>query len=550
MKVRNHSLCSLIIFLSISIDFCSTQINTISGKTIAVEEVDSFLQVKMQELKIPGLSIAVINDQELVYERSLGVSNAQSKSPVDTRTIFETASITKPLFAYFVMRMVEKGVLNLDVPLASYLPNPDLDYDPRYKLITARQVLSHTSGLPNWRYMTNKMMYLELLSNPGEKFGYSGEGYEYLANVIAHLEGRNLAALDSLLQAEVLQPLGMKSSYFTWNDEMDRYKAHGHVLPNVANDRWEPLIARVAGGLHSNARDFARFISWIMRKEGLSDESYREMLSPHVDLPVDNEIRSTFEVEQWTLGFAKEGSQFGDKFSHGGNNGDFQSYFEFYPDQGIGYVFMTNSNKGNELNTELKQFLTLGYLPKSDRLYECINRSVSLTKDMKEGSLSLNKGSGAGFAWLKNETILTGSIDFDVRGEDLRNKSFVGLAFNAKDEEDYESIYFRPYLFQSEATDEKAFMVQYISMPKHDWFDLRSASPGTFEGEIASPPKSEEWFHVKVEIGKEVVQVFVDHEITPSLRINRLKEAIDGRIGFWVGNGSQGDFANLNISKD
>jgi len=148
---------------------CIGQINTVSGKKITTEAMDQFLKNQMDSLELPGLSIAIINDGKIVYHRALGVTNANTKEKadfchiplsgpnankneqMDEYSIFEAGSLSKPLFAYFVMRMVDKGLLSLDTPLYKYLLYPDIAQDERYKFITARMVLCHTSGFPNWR---------------------------------------------------------------------------------------------------------------------------------------------------------------------------------------------------------------------------------------------------------------------------------------------------------------------------------------------------------------------------------------------------------------
>ena len=118
-------------------------IELLNGETIAVSELDDFVQKEMERLGLPGLSIAVLNNGDVIYHRTLGVKNAQEGGSVDKNTTFESASITKAVFAYYVMRMVDQGVLDLDTPLYTYLPNYDLDHDPRYKEITARLILTH-----------------------------------------------------------------------------------------------------------------------------------------------------------------------------------------------------------------------------------------------------------------------------------------------------------------------------------------------------------------------------------------------------------------------
>ncbi|HWN93506.1 MAG TPA: serine hydrolase domain-containing protein, partial [Methylomirabilota bacterium] len=105
----------------------------------------------MQESHVPGLSIAVIKDARIAWRGAFGVKDVESREPVDRDTMFEAASMSKPVFAYVVMKLCEKGVVNLDTPLTRYTPERFVPDDPRLDLITARHVLSHTSGLPNWR---------------------------------------------------------------------------------------------------------------------------------------------------------------------------------------------------------------------------------------------------------------------------------------------------------------------------------------------------------------------------------------------------------------
>ena len=157
-----------------------------NGKHISFSEMEAFLKSQMDTIRMPGLSFAVINDEQIVYHKTFGVTNVETKQQVSDETIFDAASMTKTPFAFLVMRLAEKGILDLDKPLFTYLPYPDIAHDKRYKLITARMVLSHTTGFPNWRFF-NKDGKLDIKFTPGTQFQYSGEGYEYLANVIAHL---------------------------------------------------------------------------------------------------------------------------------------------------------------------------------------------------------------------------------------------------------------------------------------------------------------------------------------------------------------------------
>ncbi|HET6541847.1 MAG TPA: serine hydrolase domain-containing protein, partial [Chryseolinea sp.] len=141
---------------------------------ISKNALDDFLASKMKKLKIPGLSAAVINDGKVVYQKTMGYANMEEKLPITTETIFEGASLSKSVFAFFVMTYVEEGKLSLDKPLYQYLPYADIDYDDRYKKITARMVLSHRSGFPNWR-RDEPDGKLKIKFEPGTQYLYSGE---------------------------------------------------------------------------------------------------------------------------------------------------------------------------------------------------------------------------------------------------------------------------------------------------------------------------------------------------------------------------------------
>ena len=170
------------------------------------------MQAYLAYYKIPGISLAVIKDSKVVFSRGFGLRNAQTREAVTEETVFEAASMTKPVFAYTVLRLVDRGVLTLDTPLFTYLPYEDIAYDERYKLITARMVLTHRTGFPNWR--TGR---LELKFVPGTEVSYSGEGFVYLGKVVEKLTGKKLV---DLCREEVFKPLGIEHASLIYNDDV------------------------------------------------------------------------------------------------------------------------------------------------------------------------------------------------------------------------------------------------------------------------------------------------------------------------------------------
>jgi len=356
MTIKSKIAYCLLFSMAVSL-YSIAQIKTASGKIIANEDLQKFLKREMDSLGMPGLSLAIINDRKIVYHAALGMADIDSNKKVDDQTMFEAASLSKPVFACFVMKLVEKGLINLDKPLYKYLPNPDIDYDPRYKLITARMVLCHTTGLPNWR-SDNKGVVLNIHFTPGTQYSYSGEAYEYLANVVAHITHTGLKSLGNLFTKEIGAPMGLEHFYFTWNDYLATHKARGYYGKNGMGI-WQPDIFRAASSLHTESINYAKFLIGIMDETILKKQSIDEMLKEQIVIPND----SKNSHDAFGLGFYIEQTKYGTRYSHNGSNGDFTSGFIMYPDQKSGYVFFTNCDKGGDFNKKLKAFLTEGNLP-------------------------------------------------------------------------------------------------------------------------------------------------------------------------------------------
>ena len=157
-----------------------------------VAQLEHHVPQLMKDADVAGLGIGLLRDGELVWQHGFGVKNSKTKEPVDDTTVFEAASLSKPVFACAVLKLVDEGKFGLDKPLNQYLPgNYDVGEDARLGKITARLVLSHTTGFPNWRTGGK----LKIHFTPGERFSYSGEGMVYLSKVIEPRHGRALQRL-------------------------------------------------------------------------------------------------------------------------------------------------------------------------------------------------------------------------------------------------------------------------------------------------------------------------------------------------------------------
>jgi hypothetical protein len=180
---------------------------------------------------------------------------------------------------------------------------------------------------------------------------------------------------------------------------------------------------------------------------------------------------------------------------------------------------------------------------------EAANRRLSITEEGNRVVAHLDARGGDGGALVKNLQFRTGVIEVDIQGRNAPGQSFVGIGFNAHDPAgDYEAIYFRPFNFGAADPVRRAHSVQYIAMPGYGWQVLRETRAGQFEAAVVPEPRPDDWFHARVEVDEKQVRVFVNRASTPTLTVERLAPATAGRVGLWVGNGSEGKFANLEIT--
>jgi CubicO group peptidase (beta-lactamase class C family) len=344
---------------------CNAQITALNGKKISEAAMDEYLKKQMDLFSIPGLSVAFINKGKVVYHRALGFANLKDSTRANSKTLFEAASMTKSVFAYYVMKLVDQKILSLDTPLYKYYPYPDVAYDDRYKLITARMVLSHRTGFPNWREQTppdsvrnvpKGALYLKFL--PGTKVSYSGEGFQYLAKTIAHLLKTDMDGLGNIMFKEVCVPLGMKGSSFEWNEHVQQYRAVGYTHPGDGNNKEGGLQKfneiNAAASLRSNALDFSRFLIGLVKGKGLRATSLSEMLKVQ-STPADGDA--------WGLGINIRHTSYGDRYSHGGDNGNFTAYYVLYKNKKAGFVLFLNNNMVNALMGRVELFFSTGEAP-------------------------------------------------------------------------------------------------------------------------------------------------------------------------------------------
>lgn len=289
------------------------------------------------ESGVPGASVAVVEGDEVAWCEGFGARNAETVEPVEPSTLFEAASLSKPVFAYVVLRLADRGVIDLDRPLAEYLSYERLEHDPRHRRITPRMVLSHQTGLPNWGGDP-----LELQADPGT-FGYSGEGFVYLQRVVERVTGEDLQAL---ARREAFEPLGLTSTSYVWLDVFEGRAASGHdrIGGAVPLQRFDEPNA--AFSLVTTAEDYARFLAAMMQGEGLKAETAEALRTGWIDAAGWSLPEEGAGKVSWGLGIGIQEGRAGKALWHWGQRPRFTAYAIGYPERRRALVVFLNAGHG------------------------------------------------------------------------------------------------------------------------------------------------------------------------------------------------------------
>ena len=308
----------------------------------------------MEKSHIPDVAIAIFNRGRIAA--SYCSLDGTKLSP---DSIFEAASLSKPVFAIGVLTLVNNHQLDLDRPLSSYLDHPyeheqnpfgtgpvDIVLDPRIKQVTARMVLSHTTGLPNW----SRDRPLAFLSDPGQRWSYSGEGYIYLQRVVESITGQPLSVF---IQEAVFRPLRMTHSSFEWEKSFSKTALPGHTVSGALEQVPHFDHSLASNTLYTTLTDYARFVSRLLRPERSSpfamEEVKQVVVRPDLDLA-------------WGLGLAVEDAST-PSFFHWGANPGFQSFFLCQPKTRRAVLLLTDSDNGLDLVDSVVQLSVPGVHP-------------------------------------------------------------------------------------------------------------------------------------------------------------------------------------------
>lgn len=329
--------------------FAEDQASTLvaaSGKELSAQSLDEALQAAAERSQVTGFSVAIVNDNEIVYERAFGTADKETGEAVTTDTLFEFASMSKPAFGALVIDLASEGVIELDRPLAEYYPHPDLTDDPRAAKFTARHVLTHQTGLPNWR-SNNPDGKLDIAFEPGTARRYSGEGYEYLADVLMEILKTDDRGLDAIFQERIAGPAGAVDTFYVQDTQRVARKAKGYA-------KGEPRSGKIdyandgfgaAYSIHSNPGDYAKLLIGLMSGPSL-DESERAMFyRPQEVIIAPDDPELAMGLVDVALGYPIYEMPVGRLYAHGGNNDGFTGMSIVIPEKGWAFVMASNEDQ-------------------------------------------------------------------------------------------------------------------------------------------------------------------------------------------------------------
>lgn len=347
-----------------------SSVRRLDSSLISPAEIDAIVSRLMQAAEVCGVGISILNDGQPVYTRAYGFRDVQNKLPLTVDTVMAGASFTKVAFACLVMQLVDKGDLDLDKPVQAYLPRPlpdhsgygDLAADQRWRKITARMLLSHTAGFPNFRWL-NEDHKLNINFEPGTRYAYSGEGIQLLQLVVETITGKPLR---DLMQERVFSPLGMSRTSMVSEARFENDCANGYDEWGRSLGRPQRTSAAAAGSMLTTLHDFTLFVQAMIEGKGLRGSTRELMFSPQIPirskhqfptLSAETDTRNETIRLSYGLGWGLYWSPYGKAFFKEGHEDGFRNYTVVFDKPGDGIVIMTNSSNGEGIFKELLEKL-------------------------------------------------------------------------------------------------------------------------------------------------------------------------------------------------
>lgn len=362
---------SIILFIFSIMSFGQT-IKRIDRSEITVDSLNAKIEYLMKIANVTGVAISVFNDNKPILSKTFGLANVQKNIPFQSSSVLYGASFAKTVFAYIAMQFVQEKVIDLDKPLVQYLAKPLPDYtikgwrrgyqdlanDDRYKKITARMCLTHTTGFPNWRWFEADKK-LKFKFEPGTRYSYSGEGLYLLQFVIEQITGKDYEIIS---QERVFKPLGMTNTSQIWQTRFDTNICYGHNSKGEPYELMKWKEASAGGSMSTTLEDFTKFYTALISSNGLTKKSFMLMTSPQVRIKsrsqfgplakIDSTDNDNIELS-YGLGVGVFKTPYGRAFFKEGHDDGWGHYSICFPDKKIAVIIMTNNDNGESIFKEL-----------------------------------------------------------------------------------------------------------------------------------------------------------------------------------------------------
>jgi serine-type D-Ala-D-Ala carboxypeptidase/endopeptidase len=372
--IKNNFLLVSVLVLFTTVFFGQT-INKIDGSKISADDLNAKIEDLMQKANVSGVAVSVFNNDKPIFSKTYGLADVQKNRALEQSSVMYGASFSKTVFAYIVMQFVQEKVIDLDKPLVEYLAKPLPDYiingkrrgyqdlkdDDRYKKITARMCLTHTTGFPNWRWFEPDKK-IKFKFDPGSRYSYSGEGLYLLQFVLEQITGKDY---ETISQERVFKPLGMVNTSQVWQTRFDSNICYGHNANGEPYELSKRKEADAGGSMSTTLEDFTKFYTALINNKGLSKKIFREMISPQIRIKsksqfgpfakVDSNDNDNIELS-YGLGVGVFKTPFGSAFFKEGHDEGWGHYSICFPDKKIAIVIMTNNDNGESIFKELLEY--------------------------------------------------------------------------------------------------------------------------------------------------------------------------------------------------
>lgn len=296
----------------------------------------------LKRKNIPSVGIGFIDHGEIVQTSVFGEREPGKAAPLNT--IWNVASLTKPIVALITLKAIDSSLLGLDEPIANFYTDQDLKTDSRFKQLTPRIILSHQTGLPNWRGDTPDGK-LKFEFTPGEKYQYSGEGYDLLRKA---LESKFNKSIQQLAEELIFEPLGMTNTSFVWTKEMDEKPfAMWHNATGKLYELDKFYEANGADNLLTTIEDYSRFVLYILQGAELSEDLQKEMVADQVRVST----LKHFGLGWWVDENINEDVDFA--LAHGGDDIGVHCIVFILPNSEKALIVFSNSDNGTDAYLEI-----------------------------------------------------------------------------------------------------------------------------------------------------------------------------------------------------